>query len=281
MAQLIKNPLRQGLPSKMYLLAFPEVITGYAMAKTIQGIKDPLPHEIRRKHTPQTAKIYENIKKWDKLFGKNKSGCLSKSEPLIGEIERRLKEYDIDLSELEKYILKKVLNSNLFRYIVGLSVKETDFEYDIDASSEILRILGDLCFWTTIEKNPDKVHFEKKEEFDNLWEDYKAIEKDEQVGIEMRKILEKHIPLFHEKHIDEGLKIVLGEKDMPTDEEIINNVVEGKKYLRLNLIPFSLKEKLVHLTPNFEMMEVIRGYEDAFNKGIEIRKWQEKYQKEK
>ena len=85
MPKRITNPLRAGLPSKIYYLAYSGPITGYEMAKTIYGIK-PLA-------IPPTAKIYEWTKKLkaQRILSETEHGLVSNVEPLLNEIESTLK----------------------------------------------------------------------------------------------------------------------------------------------------------------------------------------------
>ena len=52
MPKIIDNPIKTGAKSKIYLLAYPEPITGYAIAQRLQP---------EHKH-PSTARVYTNLK---------------------------------------------------------------------------------------------------------------------------------------------------------------------------------------------------------------------------
>ena len=54
MPKIIRNPLREGLSSKIYLLAYNGPITGYKIAEKINGKSVG--------SVPQTAKIYGRAK---------------------------------------------------------------------------------------------------------------------------------------------------------------------------------------------------------------------------
>jgi hypothetical protein len=137
MPKIITNPLRAGLPSKIYYLAYSGPITGYEISKKIYGVK---PHGI-----PPTAKTYEWIKKLkeQRILSKAEVGCVSNVEPLLHEIELTLKKKDSsDFSSFEKHMTQKILDCKEFRALVGLYFESFPKDQDFDAALEILDILS-------------------------------------------------------------------------------------------------------------------------------------------
>lgn len=136
MPKKITNPIREGLPSKIYLLSFGTPISGYEIAKKIYGVEK----------YPPTAKVMEWIKKLMKegIITKTEEGYFSSIEPLANEILRTLKEdNDLELSEFERYIMLKFLN--LFRFRLpryDLFKKKGYFQGDRDGASELIGEFG-------------------------------------------------------------------------------------------------------------------------------------------
>jgi hypothetical protein len=139
MPKRITNPLRAGLPSKIYYLAYNGPITGYEIAKKIYGIKPPA--------IPPTAKTYEWIKKLkDKgILLETEHGCFSNVEPLLDEIEVTLKKKDnSDFSTFDKYITRRILDCNEFRASIKKFNLEKTFNQnqDFDSAGAILEFLS-------------------------------------------------------------------------------------------------------------------------------------------
>jgi hypothetical protein len=169
MPKEIKNKLRDGLPSKIYLLAFNGPIAGYAIAQRIQNCK-----------TPQTAKIYERLDEMQeenmiekKEIGKTKTGkiqtrCIAKTEVLLPEIKSFLAEKEIKISDIEEHILLKYLDSVNFRTHVEESFfyQKTFFVNAVDAVKHIAEVLGGLALREYVcrdeEKDKENVVSEKK-----------------------------------------------------------------------------------------------------------------------
>jgi len=77
MPKRITNPLRAGLPSKIYFLAYNGPISGYKMAQRIY-----------KRDYPPTSKIYEWTKKLEKqgFISKTEKGFVSSVDPLLSEM---------------------------------------------------------------------------------------------------------------------------------------------------------------------------------------------------
>jgi len=147
----IENPIREGIASKVYLVAYPEPILKYRIAKKVYE------KEIK----PPASKIYgENgviaqLKKINaidvikttnsKIDARRGHPYLSKVDPLIPEIEKELGYKDFELDEKEKDKIYRFLDSDEFRKLIG-HVKITGIsKRDVDAAGIIIERLGDLA----------------------------------------------------------------------------------------------------------------------------------------
>lgn len=136
MPKKITNPIREGLPSKIYSVAYGEPISGYKIAKIVYGIEEP-EEPSKRKQIPPTDKIYKWLNKLEgKYFTKKEEGYLSDAKPLLEEIKKILG----DLSEDEERILYYLLDSKEFRSFVKSNIGEK-LEGDIDSTNNIMVML--------------------------------------------------------------------------------------------------------------------------------------------
>jgi hypothetical protein len=141
MPKKITNPLRSGLPSKIYLAAYSKPASGYEIAQRVYGIV-PAPGE--RAQIPPTAKIYGWLKRLEKagLIKRQDEGYLSQAAPLINEIGKVLEANSTRrLTALEKKILLRVLDSKEFRSYVGERTDKIDLKEDVDAARELTELL--------------------------------------------------------------------------------------------------------------------------------------------
>ena len=124
MGKKITNPLREGLASKVYLASYGKGLTGYEIAKRIYGIDK----------FPPTAKIYPAIKEL-RSIGALSEENRSNSNSLFEELKNRIEGFDNEkLSELEDYVLLKVLDSDIFREYVDSNIQAEDLQNkDADA----------------------------------------------------------------------------------------------------------------------------------------------------
>jgi hypothetical protein len=161
----ITNPIREGLPSKIYLLSFGRPISGYAIAKKIYGLEK----------YPPTAKVMEWLKKLVKegIISKTEEGYFSNIEPLANEIVRTLKEdNDIELSEFERYILEKFLD--LFRFQLpryDLFTRKGYFKGDRDGARELIEEFGSYMMFQQLLSCRD-FNIKTKAEFEQKWAIY-------------------------------------------------------------------------------------------------------------
>ena len=168
MPKIIKNPLRAGLSSKIYLLAYNGPITGYEIAKKIYGKTVG--------SVPQTNKIYETAKKMlNESLQKTEKGYISISKPVLQYICDDLFLRGNELSELEIYMLEKVVDCEWFRLQVERSFFycKDFFKYDVDAIHQIAEVLGTEASLTCICSLKDNnCEFQTKKEFDTEWKEH-------------------------------------------------------------------------------------------------------------
>jgi len=162
----IKNPIREGLPSKIYLLAFCSPISGYEIAKNIYSVEK----------YPPTAKVMEWLKKLVKegIISKTEAGYLSNIEPLADEIALTLKEdYRIDLSESERFILKKLLEYFRVRLPrTELFTNKGYFRGDRDGARELMEEFGSYMMIDELVSQRD-LDSKAEAEFEQKWEQFK------------------------------------------------------------------------------------------------------------
>jgi sRNA-binding carbon storage regulator CsrA len=167
MPKTIWNPLREGLPSKIYLLAYNGPVSGYEVAQKIQGLK---PGEV-----PQTGKIYGWVKKLktDGVLRETKDGYVSEVGPLIGEIRETLKrDHGAELSELECYMVSKLIDDWPFRNLVEFSYfyRKGFFQGEVDAARQVMDVLGDHMMHSIVFMDKFS-QIKSKADFDALWND--------------------------------------------------------------------------------------------------------------
>ena len=144
MPRRITNLIREGLPSKIYLLAFNGPVSGYEIAKKIYGVEK----------YPPTAKVMVWLKKLvaEGIVSKTEEGYRSNVEPLVDEIAVALRsDHDVELSDFEKYVLEKtvdylrfhILNRDFFLH-KGYFLRETD------AARELMDGLGSYMMLSSL-----------------------------------------------------------------------------------------------------------------------------------
>jgi len=177
MPKKITNPLREGLPSKIYLLAYGDHLSGYEIARKIYG----WPSKYRKPPIPPTAKVYGWLKELEKnkivsikREGKKKSYVTSNVDPLIGEVEKELKGHKVEpFSDFERHVFGKILDSGIFRKWIWEIADGLSFEYDIDAVTTIMSPVSRMALF--IGTNFRKFSIERKkfpktqQHFDKVW----------------------------------------------------------------------------------------------------------------
>lgn len=131
----ISNYLKQGLPSKIYFLAYPKPISRYAIAIQIYNQQ-------------MSAHISESSKKMIVEGYLSEVGpklnLFSNAMPLVNEIDNELRADNIILTKCEKEELTHALIGDTFRKAVGNISK--DLKGRVNAY-EILTALLDSCFY--------------------------------------------------------------------------------------------------------------------------------------
>jgi|GEM_PF-3460392 hypothetical protein len=138
----IKNPIKEGIISKIYTHTFPEAKTGYQIAKGLEY--------------NHINKIYTIIKEYSELFdvievddgNRTKKLLKGKVEPLLKTIKEELAEKKIALTRDEEKVIKKYLETH-FRQIVKNLLENKNNTIDIFFDSFIalsaLKNFEDLC----------------------------------------------------------------------------------------------------------------------------------------
>lgn len=246
MPKKIENPLREGLPSKIYLLAYGEPLTAYEMAKRIYGIKPPELGE--RAQIPATAKVSVWVKtmKTKGILSENRERkTFSKSEPLLDEIVKTLKDQNVELSDLEKHMINAIIDSREFRGLliktVGVPLGHHDgpiwVSHDIDSAWIIMNILAPFASLVSQRKKAQSLEFQPKtlKEFDEKLNFVSRFWKSKEFKIILDEMREEVI---------NPMKIVGPNKNI-SEEEVLNII---KISVMLSLIPTSTLEKLGKLS---------------------------------
>jgi hypothetical protein len=184
--KIIRNPLREGLTSKIYLLAYNGPITGYKIAEKINGKSVG--------SVPQTAKIYAAANSL--MDGGLRGMILEKTEKGYCSLTPSPSSILLDLSELECHMLDKVLDSDYFRSQVERSFfyKKDFFKGDVDALRQITEVLGLEAIFAYVYSSKKFEHdFKTKEEFDNHWNKYVVGEKMPRELLEHPKVKEYNV----------------------------------------------------------------------------------------
>jgi hypothetical protein len=250
----IENPLRSGLPSKLYLLAYGKPISGYEMARRIYG------------EPSRSSKIYGwGLKKLEEkgAISKTEGGYLSSVIPLLDEIEKTLRnKHNIELSDFDKHVVYKILDSPEFRSYVEDANSNIPLDQDIDSAWVIMSTLGMLAtgmlisieLVKSVEKKPYKIpEVKTKQEFDKLWDEIK-----DKRG-EMIKLKEEI-----QKEVIPGLKgyLELFKDMMPSEAKSVEERIKGisqdpTKFTFFTLVPKDLLLKLSKLSPMGELFPSI------------------------
>lgn len=249
----IKNPIREGLPSKIYLYAYAEPTTGYKIAGSIRST---------------TAKVYTWINKLQeerflkKVQVDNKNKILSEAKPLLDEIEKELTEkHRIELSKFEKDMLLTILDSPEFRAYTYLSHDITDMTHDIDAVKNLTKLLsmpivGVLCVLYIKKENPNVLPEPKTIlQFNKILDKRRQFYTDHKVGA---KIKPKFKPLAKETLT----KLSLPQIPSPLPNEVgrvLDMFVKEESFKIVCLffaIPRTLLEKLINLSPEIQLISV-------------------------
>ncbi len=253
MPKKITNPLRSGLPSKIYLTAYSKPISGYEIARRVYWITSA-PKE--RAQIPPTAKVYSWLKKLeeDGLVRKLDEGYLSQAAPLISEIEKTLEVHTAKgVTAFEKKILVKILDSKEFKSYVGERASKIDLREDVDAAREISECLVVpflvLKILKTEIENPEVLELREPAtigKFDELWsKDILGMLKGKfrELLKETKPSLEGGPAPYQKKKKEASL-----ERDF---ERIMSRAKDSDGLLALKFacVPPTLSEEIVNLSP--------------------------------
>lgn len=144
----IKNPLKEGMPSKIYLLAYGGNLHAYKIADILKyGWNPP---ENKKRANP--SKIYEYIKKYETLFYKDENNRYEEDgrpripikayvDPLIKEMESTFnKGYKKMFTDEQRKKLYGFLDDDIFRFYVSDRIKKVDFKRNIDSFEYIMNV---------------------------------------------------------------------------------------------------------------------------------------------
>lgn len=105
-------PIEKGLASKIYLLAYPEPKSGYEIAKEIYGHDHHRVRTVIKKLAEEGyfMTIEKDEWKWPKW--------ISNVGPLIKRIQETNRNRNINMSDFDKYVIRKLLDNFHFRDII-------------------------------------------------------------------------------------------------------------------------------------------------------------------
>lgn len=132
MPRKIENPLRSGLPAKMYMELYLDGTNGYSLAKKVYHIQQGI---------PPTGKIYAWLNKMEELgiIEKTAAGYKVSIKLLIEEIDSELQKYGIILNSEEKRRLGRILSSYDFRRYIEGFYKRFEPHIEIDFGDMVER----------------------------------------------------------------------------------------------------------------------------------------------
>ncbi|UZE92481.1 MAG: hypothetical protein IB616_01325 [Methanosarcinales archaeon] len=115
MPRKIENPILDGLPSKIYCLAYGAPISGYEIGQKIQRVKNPRTDQIYK----IVSKEYEHLFKRTERKGKRglAKPILSRAEPLLKLTEEDLARVNKELDDKERGVLLKFLKTSFRKYM--------------------------------------------------------------------------------------------------------------------------------------------------------------------
>lgn len=113
----ITNPLRQGLPAKIYLLSLGTLTTRYKIAKIVYGVV---------KGVPPVGRISVTVRKMieDGYLAEVEDKITARIAPLVDELERELERYNVILTKEERNYIGRIMEVSvthwsLFRILSG------------------------------------------------------------------------------------------------------------------------------------------------------------------
>jgi hypothetical protein len=166
MPKKIENPLTEGLPSKVYLMAFSTPKSRYQIAREI--------YNIPKGQIPPTAKVSNVVRDLltDTTYGKKymietENGVLSNVGPLADEIEIELKNHNMILTDREKIELTAFLHAD-FRETYNRFTKDKwqiKVQGDVNAYRGLRTFLGYVVFYVDLQSK----FFQNKSIWNNMF----------------------------------------------------------------------------------------------------------------
>jgi hypothetical protein len=209
MPKVIKNPLREGLPSKVYFLAYSKPTTGMDMARKLY-------HPKKKSNLP-ASKIYKIFKDYSNYFEIQGGKKLSKKEYLLAEVDEALNRKKIYLRDFEKRELSLFLGNQFRKYVRSI---EPDLTGDFNTSANLIKLLSFLAViqlvgWKKSKMASDVPHSLKKKFHRIYSEKLKNIEREEGISptgrIELAELKEV-------ENAEKGLSLSLLKKLVELDE---------------------------------------------------------------
>lgn len=163
-------PIEVGIPSKIYLLAFSKPKSGYRIANDLHG------HDHHRVRSLLKELSSDGYFAPIPIKGKKYPYWLSSVDPLINKIEEINRKKKIKLTDLDKHILQKIMNSSMFRNVIGSL--EINLKEDFNTISQIFIVLESLLMIHTKNKFLFDLgqmlddQMEDPDQYDNLINEY-------------------------------------------------------------------------------------------------------------
>lgn len=179
-----KMPIEKGLAAKIYLLAYPKPKSGYEIAKEIYGYDHHRVRDVIKELAKEDYLIPVKEDEW------RHPKWLSSVEPIIDRVKEIKQAENIELTEFDIHILRRILDSQVFREYIGNYIEKLTrnfpSKYHIDRVmiSPIDFILEEVEVTFIIDRDikakaklsGEKKIFEKEvrtiEEFDKMFEAY-------------------------------------------------------------------------------------------------------------
>jgi len=124
--------IEKGIPAQIYVLTYPRPKSGYQVAQELYGHKHWRPLEIIKKLSKEGYFIPVEDEEW------RHTRWISSSEPLLKRIEEIKEEDGITLNELDKLVLKNLLDNRIFRESIEKKIPINIREKNIDGIDYIL-----------------------------------------------------------------------------------------------------------------------------------------------
>lgn len=241
-------PIERGLPSKIYYSAYEEPKSGYKISFEIHG----KPHH--RISTKLKELKKEGYFKTVSIKGSKNPKWISSVEPLISIIQFYKKQENIKFTDLDKHILKKLLDSEAFRKYVSNPEQLINVRGDFNSVYYILEKLDCLSIEYLSSKAICDIgaiinNIKNKEQYDNFI-------KESLESSSMNDLIDVISDL--EEYYTEEIK-----KPIPTwsnNRRVLDQLYQVfNKLIYIFYIPKSLMEKIIGVTEIGQMEPVFKA----------------------